>query len=197
MYDLPTSITMNSQEWPIRNKADFRVILDCFLALGDEELTTEEKVFSSLIIFYEDLNSIEDVMNLPDVKEAFDKMSLFFNCGQPDVKSSKSQKLIDWEDDSPLIMSAINKVAGKEVRAESYVHWWTFMGYYVAIGECPLATIVSIRYKKLNCKKLEKWEKDFIKDNPQYFTSSAQLIAQQEAEDWVRQMWEGGGKIDG
>lgn len=196
MYELPTSITMNSQEWHIRNNADYRVILDCFLALNDNEMTTEAKVFSSLIIFYEDLNSIQDVLNLPDIKEAFEKMSLFFNCGQPD-SGGKNYKLIDWNDDAPLIMSAINKVAGKEVRAEEYVHWWTFMGYYVAIGECPLSTIVGIRYKKLKGKKLEKWERDFERDNPQYFTSRAQMLADKEAEDWVRQMWEGGGTING
>lgn len=192
MYELPTSITLDGEEWKIRNDGDFRVILDCFEALNDIELSTTEKVFASLIIFLEDLNSIEDVNRLPDVKLAYTEMVKFFNCGQEETKS-KSYKLIDWKKDSTLIISAINKVAGKEIRAD-YVHWWTFMGYYVAIGECPLSTIVGIRFKKIKGERLEKWEQKFVRENPQYFINSTKTAEQIQAEDWVKQQWEGGEK---
>lgn len=191
MYELPKEIMINKQSWAIRNGGDYRVVLDCFLALEDFELTKEERILSALIIFYEDLNSVEDVFNLPDLECAYKEMVKFFNCGQAESYGSNIN-LIDWESDSTLIMSAINNVAGKEVRSEEYVHWWTFMGYYVAIGECPLSNIVGIRYKRAKGKKLEKYEKDFVRDNPQYFMVSHKTDADMEAEEWVRQQWEGG-----
>lgn len=190
MYDLPTSIILDGQEWPIRNKGDFRVILDCFEALNDIELSNNEKVFASLIIFFQDINCLEDIQKLPDVEKAYQEMVNFFNCGQEESKSA-SYKLIDWQADATLIISAVNKVAGKEIRSE-YVHWWTFMGYYVAIGECPLSTIVGIRYKKIKNKKLEKWEREFIKDNPQYFGNATKTPEQLEMEKWLKEQWEGG-----
>lgn len=191
MYELPKSIMLNGQEWNIRNEGDFRVILDCFEALNDVDLSTNEKIIASLIIFLEDLNSIEDINKLPDIEEAYKEMVKFFNCGQEEQESN-SYKLIDWNKDSTLIISAVNKVAGKEIRSQ-YVHWWTFMGYYVAIGECPLSTIVGIRYKKLKNKKLEKWERDFVRENPQYFRNIQNKTSEElKFEEELKKLWEGG-----
>lgn len=191
MYELPKSIMLNGQEWNIRNEGDFRVILDCFEALNDVDLSTNEKIIASLIIFFEDLNSIEDMDKLPDIEEAYKEMVKFFNCGQEEQESN-SYKLIDWNKDSTLIISAVNKVAGKEIRSQ-YVHWWTFMGYYVAIGECPLSTIVGIRYKKLKNKKLEKWERDFVRENPQYFRNIQNKTSEElKFEEELKKLWEGG-----
>lgn len=191
MYELPKSIMLNGQEWNIRNEGDFRVILDCFEALNDVDLSTNEKIIASLIIFLEDLNSIEDMNKLPDIEEAYKEMVKFFNCGQEEQESN-SYKLIDWNKDSTLIISAVNKVAGKEIRSQ-YVHWWTFMGYYVAIGECPLSTIVGIRYKKLKNKKLEKWERDFVRENPQYFRNIQNKTSEElKFEEELKKLWEGG-----
>ena len=191
MYELPKSIMLDGQEWNIRNEGDFRVILDCFEALNDVNLSTNEKIIASLIIFLEDLNSIEDINKLPDIEEAYKEMVKFFNCGQEEQEAN-SYKLIDWNKDSTLIISAVNKVAGKEIRSQ-YVHWWTFMGYYVAIGECPLSTIVGIRYKKLKNKKLEKWERDFVRENPQYFRTIQNKTSEElKFEEELRKLWEGG-----
>ena len=72
---------------------------------------------------------------------------------------------MDWEHDAPVVIPAINKVAHKDVRSEEYMHWWTFFGLYMEVGESTFSTIVSIREKKRKGKKLEKWEKDFYRDN--------------------------------
>ena len=64
------------------------------------------------------------------------------------------------------MVSAINKVAGREIRTDSYCHWWTFIGYFDAIdGESTFANIVNIRNKKAKGKKLEKWEQEFYNAN--------------------------------
>lgn len=193
MYDLPTSIFIEDNEYKIREAGDFRVVLDCFSALGDIEMGEDFRILASLIIFYEDLNE-EAVFDLDEdtlvslVKEMF----LFFNCGQNDDSNTPSPKLIDWDKDSQLIMSAVNNVAGKEVRAEKYIHWWTFVGYYMAIGESPLSTIVSIRNKILKGEKLEKWEQKFRTENPNYFNWNSKSIEDQELDALMYELWNNG-----
>jgi hypothetical protein len=196
MYELPTSITLGDRSWMVRNKGDFRTIIDCFNVLEDPELTKEERVLACLIIFYEDLNSLEDIDKLPNLREAYDKMSWFFNCGQDTIGAQTKYKLIDWEKDSVLICSAVNNVAKKEIRSEPYIHWWTFMGYYLAVGDCSLATVVGIRDKRAKGKKLEKYERQFVNDNPQYFWST-KTIEDQQLEDELRKIWNNGGQING
>ena len=192
-YDIPIVINIGDKELKIRNNGDYRVILDCFAALNDIELTPVERFYSSLIIFYEDFNSIEDVNNFPDIESLIARMYWFFNCGDDSIGAKSHYKLIDLEKDAQLINSAINNVANKEIRSEPYVHWWTFMGYYTAIGECPLSYIVGIREKILKNKKLEKYEREFRRDNPQYFiwnhNTLEQEELQQEANEWLNQVW--------
>lgn len=201
MFELPTSVTICDKEYPIRNKGDFRMILDCFACLQDVELDERERVITSLCIFYSDITSIDGISEVFSTEEALieavNGMYNFFNCGQKSVGAKQSRKLIDWEDDSQMIISAINRVAGKEVRAEEYVHWWTFMGYYLAIGECPLSTIVSIRDKIMKGKKLEKWESDFRKENPEYFIWKSKSVEDIEAEEYIRKIWNNGGELNG
>lgn len=189
-YDIPTSITIDGTTYGIRNKGDYRMVLDCFAALGDAELTKEERVLSALIIFYEDINDLTDIAMFNDIEKAVSEMYTFFNCGKLNkVGTQVPFKLLDWDGDAQLVSSAINKVAGKEVRSEPYVHWWTFMGYYTSIGDCPLTVILNIRNKMMRDKKLEKAEREFKNNNPEYFEWNSATIEQQEAEDWVKSVW--------
>lgn len=191
-YELPTVLQIGEQSYQIRNRADFRMVLDCFSCLEDTELTKEERIIGCLMIFYEDLNTVEDVDKVfgDDVEEAVKKMFWFFNCEDEAVEHRHSNHvLVDWDKDSQLISAAINKVAGKEIRTEPYLHWWTFMGYYMGIGECLFSTVVNIRDKIVNGRKLEKYESKFRAENPQYFTWNSKTVEQQEAEDWVRSVW--------
>ena len=192
MYELPTTVQIGETILTVRNRGDYRTVLDCFRALEDVELTKTERIIASLIIFYEDLNSLEDVNNLPDIELAYAEMVRFFNCGRESVGAHSNYKVIDWDKDETLICSAINNVAQTEIRALPYLHWWTFMGYYLSIGECSLSTIVSIRTKRAKGQKLEKHEQKFVRDNPEYFWSM-QTVEQQELDAEIRRMWNSGG----
>lgn len=193
MFEIPVSLEIGEEQLSIRNKGDYRMVLDCFAALNDVELEKEERVYCSLIIFYEDFNSLEDLMAYPNLNEAVKQMYWFFNCGDnTGVGANKHRKLIDWEGDSQLIASAVNKVASTEIRMLPYLHWWTFMGYYLAIGESPLATIVGIRSKIMEGKKLEKHEKKFKNDNPQYFIWDNKSVEDKEAEEAIMSLWNAG-----
>lgn len=194
MYELPVTIDINGRECHIRNKGDYRMVLDCFSALSDIDIESDtERILVSLIIFYEDLD-VDTVLHLSEeeAKERVVKMYDFFDCGQDMTNAIKSsRKLMDWEQDAQLIISAVNNVAHKEVRTEQYIHWWTFMGYYMSIGESAFSTIISIRNKILRGKKLEKHEQEFRNENPQYFIWNHKTLEEQEAENYIMDLWNG------
>lgn len=166
------------------------MVLDCFIALEDEELTKEERIYSALIIFLEELETPEDVLRLPDLESVYKGMIRFFNCGQDnEVGANLGQKVIDWEKDSNLICSAVNKVAGTEIRSLDYLHWWTFMGYYTAVGQSALSTVVSIRHKIAHNKKLQDYEKEFKRENPQYFNIDMRTTEMKEIDEYYRNLF--------
>lgn len=96
-------------------------------------------------------------------QEAMQFLSDFISYGA--TESKPGPKLIDWDQDSTMIISDVNKVSGKEIRSLEYLHWWTFLSYFYAIGEGQLSTVVAIRNKKIKGKKLEPWEKEFYSAN--------------------------------
>lgn len=167
------------------------MVLDCFKAINDKELTEQERVMASLIIFYEDINSLDDIDKYSEILRPLqEQMFLFFDCGEKNLQSNTGGiKLFDWDADSNLVVSAVNNVAGKEIRSLNYLHWWTFISYYTAIKECLLTEVLSLRYKKAHGEKLEKYEKKFIQNNPQYFNIDMRSDEQKEADEYVRQLW--------
>ena len=192
-YELPTYFEVNEELFRIRNQGDFRIVLSCFNILSNIELSDKEKVYTCLIVFYEDFDDLDDILECSNaIPELVEKMFWFFDCGQ-DYKSEKVKpKLVDWDKDEMLIMSAVNKVAGREIRNEN-IHWWTFISYYMAIGECPLSQIVSIRHKLAVGKKLEKHELEFKNENPQYFDIDYRTQEDKAIDDWIQSMWKSGG----
>ncbi len=109
-YDLPTSIEINGAEYNIRT--DYRNILDILIACADPELTPYEQQEVMFDILYIDGESIP----LSDYRESCEKAVEFIDCGSTEEKK-KSPRLIDWEQDAGIIVPAVNKVAGKEIRA--------------------------------------------------------------------------------
>lgn len=168
-YELPTSVILNDTEHAIRKDGDFRMVLDCFRLLQDEELAENERILACLTVFYDELDGVETVYQLGDLEEATKQMFSFFNCGQDSVGVKAEGKVIDWDKDAMMIISAVNKVAGKEIRAEKYMHWWTFIAYFMAVGESALSSVVNIRRKMLKHEKLEKYEEKYVNENPELF----------------------------
>lgn len=155
---LPTSIEVGGKNEPIRT--DYRDILNIFSAFNDEELSGEEKILVCLRILYENIEE----MDVSLYEEAYNKAVIFMNQGR-ESKNDNAPTLMDWEQDENLIFPAVNNVAGMEVRACEYMHWWTFVGYYMGIGESVFSEVINIRSKKQKGKKLEKYEKEFYNKN--------------------------------
>lgn len=164
VWSFPTSLNIGGVEYEIRT--DYRVILDLLMALNDPELSDSDNKMSA----YMQSRVILEIMfpdcdNIPQghIQEALNKVAEFIDMGIGD--DSKKPKTMDWEQDAAIIIPAINKVLNKEIRAEKYMHWWTFLGAYMEIGEGLFSNIIHIRQKKAKGKKLEKWEQDFYKEN--------------------------------
>lgn len=190
MYSLQTTVTVDDLVFHITNQGDFRMVLDCFSALNDNELSEDYRVLACLLIFYEEFNTVVDVNNHQDYLQTLvEQMYLFFNCGQSQVQGTSNYKLIDWDGDSQMICSAVNNVAHQEVRALPYLHWWTFMGYYMSIGESLMSTVISIRGKIKKHKKLDKWEKEFKQENPSYFIWDSSTVEEKELDDLLKDIW--------
>lgn len=192
MYELPISVQINGESFKIRDKGDFRMVLHLFELLNAQDLSEKERIIAALVVFYEDFKDVDTVFTFKYIEDAIKEMFNFINGGQTEPAKRSNINLIDWEQDSMLITSAVNNVAGKEIRSEEYLHWWTFLSYYMAIGECPLSQIVSIRSKIAHGKKLEKYEKEFKNENPQYFNIDMRGTEQKEAETYIRTIWNGG-----
>ena len=164
VWSFPTSLNIGGVEYEIRT--DYRVILDLLMALNDPELSDSDNKMSA----YMQSRVILEIMfpdwdNIPQehIQEALDKVAEFIDMGIGD--DSKKPKTMDWEQDAPIIIPAINKVLNREIRAEKHMHWWTFLGAYMEIGEGLFSNIIHIRQKKAKGKKLEKWEQEFYKEN--------------------------------
>ena len=163
-WEFPTSLNIGGVNYEIRT--DFRVVLDLLTALDDPDLIDENE---KITVYMQSRVILEimfpDYPNIPQehIQEAIDKVAKFIDMGIGD--DSKRPKSMDWKQDAPIIIPAINKVLNKEIRAEKYLHWWTFLGAYMEIGESLFSNVIHIRQKKIKGKKLEKWEMDFYKEN--------------------------------
>ena len=193
-YTLPTCFEIEEELFHIHNDGDYRTVLSCFNILYDNDLTEKEKIYACLIVFYEELDDLDDIMsNIQYIQELIKKMFWFFDCGNTYDDKRHKPRLIDWDKDEMLLTSAINNVAGREIRTEQ-VHWWTFIGYYMAIGDCAMSNIVAIRNKIATGEKLEKHEKKFKMENPQYFDIDYRTKEDKDTDDWLNSLWEGGNR---
>lgn len=183
IYDLPTSVEINGKEWEI--ESDYRAVLDICIALSDPDLSDQERGMVILEIFYPDL----DEMNPRDYEEAVQECMRFINLGKDeDASTQKQPKLVDWEQDFKLMVAPINNVAGKEIRALDYLHWWTFISYYNEInGDSTFAQVVQIRNKLARGQKLEKDDREFYQRNRAMVDFKNKYSASDEAviDEWI------------
>lgn len=181
---LPQTLKVGDHDYAIRS--DFRDILTIIMAYNDKELSDEEKVFVCLHRIYKDLDKMprDETTYAAAIKAAMAFIECHLSSGKP------SPKVVNWEKDEQLIFPAINKVAGREVRAVPYLHWWTFLGYFQAIDRDDLwGVVLTIRQKKAMRKKLEKHEQNFYIANREL--CSVDFIGEAESpEDQMRAIYE-------
>lgn len=104
-------------------------------------------------------------MPVSDYQEALNQCFRFIDHGQENREKRKQPEIMSWAQDFDLYIAPINRIAGCEVRALEYLHWYSFLSYYQEIGDCLYAQVVSIRDKKARGKSLDKQERDFYRRN--------------------------------
>ena len=190
-YELPTSLNISGVDFSIRT--DFRKIIGILIALGNPDFSNEAKAIIAVQIMYEKWWEIPE----ENLNEALQKAYEFIDCGQSDDNPNRPKpRLMDWEQDGDMIVPAVNKVAGKEIRAVPYMHWWTFFGYFMESGECLFNTVVrlrsrglgdvykrqvGIRSKKAKGERLDKWEKKFYQENKNTIDIKTRLSEEEQA----------------
>ena len=191
MWSLPISVEIDGKEYAIRNKCDYRVVLDVISALNDEDLEMEYRVECALFQFYgnDELDTLEKVLSsLNDIQIAIVEMMKIINLGKEEIEEENKPKLMDWEHDFQQIAPPISRVLGYSVRDEkNYTHWYDFVGAYMEIGDCAFANIISIRNKRMKGKKLETWEQDFYKENKKIIDLPHKLT--DEEQEWLDSDW--------
>ncbi len=153
-WELPVSAQFGGKNYPIHG--DFRDILEIFSYFEDPDMPEYVKWQVALALFYEGQIPPEHQ------KEAMDFLASFLCGGRQDRPGAK---LLDWQHDATLIVADVNKVAGQEIRSLPFLHWWSFLAWFHAIGQGQLSAVVAIRDKLHKGKSLEKWEKDFYREH--------------------------------
>jgi len=176
VWELPQSIEVAGTEYEIRT--DYRAVLDILCAFADPDLENDEKWEICLSILFVDFEDMPRAHYL----EASRKARAFIDMGQIQDDKKVQPRLMDWEQDAQLIVPAVNKVIGQEVRAIKYMHWWTFLSAYMEIGECSYSHILNIRQKKAKGKPLEKWEQEYIRENKDIVLLKDKLTEEEIAE---------------
>lgn len=155
---LPRTLEVSGRRYEIRT--DYRDVLKIISAFNDKDLSDSEKVYVCMAVMFKALDS----MPREDYAEAYRAATQFIECRLSSDKPSP--RIINWEKDEQIMFPAINKVAGAEIRALPYLHWWTFLGYFQAIDRDDLwGMVLTIRQKRARGKKLEKYEKEFLNAN--------------------------------
>ena len=184
MYDLPKSLTVSGAEYAIRS--DFREILDIIEILNDEEMTESERAFVTLLFFYPDFEN----MPSEDYQEAVEQCFWFLNGGKSEATAEKNPpRLMDWKQDFPYIIAPVNRVIGHEIRADEYLHWWTFLSAYMEIGECTFSQIVHIREAKIRGRKLDASDQEWYRRNREIVDLKTKYTT---AEEELLKKWGGG-----
>lgn len=154
VWELPKQAVFGDEIYGLNG--DFRDILEIFSYFEDPDLPEYLKWRIALALFYD-----------REIPEAYQQQAMEFLadflCGGRRDGEKAAPKLMDWEQDGAVIVAEVNKVAGQEIRALPFVHWWTFLSWFHAIGEGQLSTLVAIREKLHKGKKLEPYEIEFYR----------------------------------
>lgn len=155
-WKLPYEAAFGGKTYAIHS--DYRDILEIFSYFEDPDLPAYLKWRIALGLFYD-----EEIPSA-HLQEAMAFLASFIRGGREEPERP-GPKLLDWEQDGAVIAAEVNKVAGQEIRALPFVHWWTFLSWFHGIGEGQLTTLVSIREKLRKGQKLEPHEKAYYQSN--------------------------------
>ncbi len=179
IIDLPTSLTVDGESKPINT--DFRDVITILNAINDIDVPEREKNVILLSNLY-----VDDFTTFIDIDDAIKQAIWFIDWGKEyNSINENSPRLMDWEQDYNLIISAVNnKLSITDVRNLKYMHWWTFLGYFSERGECQFSTVTGIRDKLNKGRKLEKYEREILRENREQI-----ILKNKNNEEFENELW--------
>lgn len=158
-WDLPESLTVNGKDYEINT--DYRCALEIMTDMADSAADEQDRAAALLIGLYQDFDSIPP----EDYEEAVKAGLWFLRGGEDETPQKPEPRVVDFEQDYPLIIGPVNKVLGTEIRALEHVHFWTFLAAYREIGDCTFAQVVRIRDHLARGKALDKSDREWYRKN--------------------------------
>ena len=158
-WGLPMQAELGGVRYAIRS--DYRDVLELLRWLNgqaDPALDQSERWYVAMRLFYPEFAALPQPL-WPDATQF---LTEFLAAGRRE-QPRPGPALMDWQQDAPLIAAGISKAAGQDVRTLPYLHWWSFLAWFDAIGEGSFATVVAIRDKLRRGKRLENWELDYYR----------------------------------
>jgi hypothetical protein len=146
----------------LRLNTDWRDIKYIVELLNNPSIRDEVRAQALIEIFYDNAEDIRDPTR------ALAALYNFIDCGEPPSRSAmEAPKMMDWKIDFSAIISDMNKVSKcEDIRALPYMHWFTFVSIYHAIGEGNLSYRMGIRKKLRKNEKLTPEEREWVRCNP-------------------------------
>ena len=158
VWELPSALEVGGSFFQIRT--DFRVIRKILKYHTDPNYEPDERAIITLRTLYADWQSVPR----EHYRDAIEQAYRFIDMGQSG-NSGGTYRVMDWEQDAPLIIPAVNKVLGYDVREKQHLHWWTFLAAYREITDSLYSTVLHLRNKQARNEPLEKHERKFLNEN--------------------------------
>ena len=158
-WGLPMQAVIEDRVYEIHT--DYRDILELLRWLDGTaapELDRGERWYVAMRLFYPDFAA----MPRQDWQAATRFLTRFLSAGRPEPDHA-APRLMDWQQDAPLIAAGIQQATGQDVRALPYLHWWSFLGWFAAMEPGALGTVVAIRDKLHRGRRLEGWELEYYR----------------------------------
>lgn len=184
IWDLPTTVEIDGVEHKIRDKCEYRVMLNVSDALDDEELDTDNRLRCALFIFYEDWDKITNI------EKAIEEMMKILNRGKEvDPNEHEKVKTIDWKHDLENLTAPMNHILGYSFRdKDKYTHWYDWAGAINEISpDSYFGQILTIRIKLSKGKPLDKQERQFYNENKKDIDLPRKLS--KDEQEWLDSDW--------
>ena len=172
-WQLPRQVSFGEKAYPFHG--DFRDILEIIAYLDDPALPEFIRWQIALRLFYREPIPGEHQ------NQAMEYLARFLTGGVEET-GRPGPKRLDWQQDADLIVADVNRVAGQEIRALPFVHWWTFLSWFHGIGDGQVATLVRLREALAKGRKLEDWEKEYYRLNRRRVELKKQYTPQELAQ---------------
>lgn len=176
LWSLPRQVRLGQEL--VAFHTDFRDMLQIIEVLQRPRIPLAFRWQVALRLFYK--TPIPEPLQM----EAMEYLADFLNGGaapEPGVPQ------LDWQQDAEAIIADVNRVAGKELRLEKDVHWWTFLSFFHGIGEGQLSFLVGIRSKLRRGEKLLPHEQEYYRLHPGRVRLQTPLTPEEQAEK--EQLW--------